>query len=162
MPSEHFERYRKRLEDQLRTDMGLLYEAYLAKLRAFQAVERLRGNAEGLENAGVDPLTLAEFSPYLPPVPTAAVPMAAPAAAPPRSEPLEVAEAVEAALSRLPEEFDRFDVLAALDFEPGRSTLYAVLNTLVLKGVLTIVREAGGKRPALYRKAGTSVQSPGD
>jgi hypothetical protein len=160
MPSDHFERYRKRLEDQLRTDMGLLYEAYLAKLRAFQAVERLRENALGLENAGVDALTLAEFSAYLPPMVTAAAPTAAPPD-PPRSEPYEVAEAVEAALARLPEEFDRFDVLAALDFEPGRSTLYAVLNTLVLKGVLTIVREAGGKRTALYRKAATSVQSAG-
>src|SRR5882724_7914315 len=115
MPREDFERYRQRLEEQLRTDMGLLYEAYLAKLRAYQTVERLRGEADG-ELSPASGLSI-----ELPAVPP-------PQAPPRRSQPYEVIDSIREALPRLPEVFDRFDVLAALDFEPRRSTLSVALG----------------------------------
>ena len=43
MPTPAYERYRELLEEQLRVDVELLYEGYRAKLRAFEAVERARG-----------------------------------------------------------------------------------------------------------------------
>jgi hypothetical protein len=147
MPRDNFERYRKRLEDQLRTDMGLLYEAYLAKLRAYQAVERLRGDIE------VELLPAADFALQLPAAAVAASP-AAPSPVEParRSRSYEVIDAVEAVLDRLPEEFDRFDVLGLLDFEPRRSTLLEALHALTRNGVLTVVRDAAGRQPILFRK----------
>jgi hypothetical protein len=147
MPRDNFERYRKRLEDQLRTDMGLLYEAYLAKLRAYQAVERLRGEVE------VDLLPAADFVLHLPAATSATGPAASfPGEPPRRSRSYEVIDAVETVLDRLPEEFDRFDVLALLDFEPRRSTLLEALHTLARRGVLAITREAAGRQPLLFRK----------
>ncbi|HZF11719.1 MAG TPA: hypothetical protein VFE33_23275 [Thermoanaerobaculia bacterium] len=123
MPREDFERYRQRLEEQLRTDMGLLYEAYLAKLRAYQTVERLRGEADG-ELSPASGLSI-----ELPAVPPNPKPAAPPPQAPPRrSQPYEVIDSIREALPRLPEVFDRFDVLAALDFEPRRSTLSVALG----------------------------------
>jgi hypothetical protein len=132
MPREDFERYRQRLEEQLRADMGLLYEAYLAKLRAYQSVERLREDGEFPTAAGL--------SIELPPIPGPDVPPAAlrPAAPPRRSRSYEVVEAVQDALPRLPEVFDRFDVLAAFDFEPRRSTLLQALQNLRQEGVLSL------------------------
>jgi hypothetical protein len=136
--------------------MGLLYEAYLAKLRAYQAVERLREEVD-FENPPAPGLSF-----QLPPVPAPDAPAAAPAAeAPRRSKAYEVIDAVQAALDRLPEVFDRFDVLDALDFEPRRSTLLTVLQELRQQGVLQIVRDGGGKRTTLYRKAAASAPSQG-
>jgi hypothetical protein len=156
MPRDNFERYRKRLEDQLRTDMGLLYEAYLAKLRAYQAVERLRGDIE------VDFLPAADFALQLPAAAAVAGPVApSPGESPRRSRSYEVIDAVEAVLERLPEDFDRFDVLALLDFEPRRSTLLEALHALTRNGVLTIVREAAGRQPMLFRKVAAG-SSPAD
>jgi hypothetical protein len=154
MPREDFERYRQRLEEQLRSDMGLLYEAYLAKLRAYQAVERLRGEVD-LE----DPPAVGLPFP-LPPSPGPDAPAAAPApGVPRRSKAYEVIDAIVAILDRLPEVFDRFDVLAALDFEPRRSTLLAVLQELRQQGVLEIVREGAGKRTTLFRKVAARAPS---
>lgn len=147
MPREDFERYRQRLEEQLRADMGLLYEAYLAKLRAYQTVERLRGEADG----ELSPATGLSIDFPAVPIPDAP-PTAPPPKAPPRrSQPYEVIDSIREALPRLPEVFDRFDVLAALDFEPRRSTLLKTLQDLRQEGVLEVVREAAGKRPALWR-----------
>jgi hypothetical protein len=162
MPTDNYERYRKRVEDQLRTDMGLLYEAHLAKLRAFQTVERLRGNGGNVDNIEVDSRLESEISAYLQPVAAPASPVVpSPAGTPRRSGWFEVIEAVEAALAGLPEEFDRFDVAAALDFEPRRSTLLEALQTLTRTGVLTIAREAAGKRPTVFRKADVEIQPAG-
>jgi len=147
MPREDFERYRQRLEEQLRADMGLLYEAYLAKLRAYQSVERLRGEADG-EFPPATGLSIDFPAVSVPDAPPVAPPPKAP---PRRSEPYEVIDSIREALPRLPEVFDRFDVLAALDFEPRRSTLLQALHDLRRDGVLEVVRDAGGKRPTLWR-----------
>jgi hypothetical protein len=43
MAAADFERYRQSLEDQLRADVEMLYQAYLAKLRAYETVSRAGG-----------------------------------------------------------------------------------------------------------------------
>jgi hypothetical protein len=66
-------------------------------------------------------------------------------------------DAVNAALARLPEVFDKYDLLAVLDFAPRPATLHRALNTLREDGVLAVEREGAGKRPIRYRKVGTDA-----
>ncbi|HZF07928.1 MAG TPA: hypothetical protein VFE33_03970 [Thermoanaerobaculia bacterium] len=143
MLQDDYERYRKRLEEQLHADIGLLYDAFHAKLRAYQAMVRSRSG-----ELAVEPLPPSES-----PVPAPA-PAVTPAlqASRPRSEPVSVIDALREVLPQLPENFDKLDVLPLLGFEPRRSTFYEALNRLTLEGVIDIVRYAGGKRPAQYRK----------
>jgi len=146
MPQDDYERYRKRLEAQLHSDIGLLYDAFHAKLRAYQTVLFSR---KGELDLDLDP---APSPPQLSPAPAPA-PVAAPPAPQPRSEPDSVIDALREALPRLPEEFDKFDVLQTLAFEPRRSTFYEALKQLQREGAIELVCGAGGTRAAVYRKA---------
>jgi hypothetical protein len=143
MPQDDYERYRKRLEEQLHSDIGLLYDAFHAKLRAYETVLRSRRGDLDLD-PGLSP-------PDLSPAPVPA-PVPAPPTPQPRNEPDSVIDALREALPRLPEEFDKFDLLQALDFEPRRSTFYEALKQLQREGAIDLVRGAGGKRAAVYRK----------
>jgi hypothetical protein len=151
MPQDDYERYRKRLEEQLHSDIGMLYEAFRAKLRAYETIARSRRGEIDLDSHPA-----AEGALPVAPAPTPAPSTAArpeDAAAPERREPFAVLDAIRAALATLPEEFDKFDLLEALDFAPRRSTLHEAQKTLEKEGVLAIAREPGGKRPTLYRRA---------
>jgi len=143
MPQDDYERYRKRLEEQLHADIGLLYDAFHAKLRAYQTMVRSRSG-----DLAVEALPPSE-SPVPAPAPAAAPAPQAPHA---RSEPASVIDALRDVLPQLPETFDKFDVLPLLGFEPRRSTFYEALHLLQREGLIDIVRYAGGKRPAQYRK----------
>jgi hypothetical protein len=155
MPTGEYERYRQQLDAQLRADVELVYEAYRAKLRAYETVARARGE-------DFTPLPEAELPPGLRPAPTPApappVPMTAPALAPgsrsPKSRDHQVEASVLAAIETLPARFDKFDLVKALGFEPRRSTLHRVLRLLVREGVLHVETEAAGRYPTVYRKAG--------
>lgn len=143
MPQDDFERYRKRLEAQLHADIGLLYDAFHAKLRAYETVLRARRGEIDLDPAPGPPQ----------PSPADPAPAAASQAPEPRSESdYSVIDTLRVVLPRLPEEFDKYDILPALGFEPRRSTFYAALSQLVNEGKIERVREAGGKRAAVYRK----------
>ena len=151
MPQDDYERYRKRLEEQLHSDIGMLYEAFSAKLRAYQTVARSRRGEIDLDSAQAAP-----GPPRLPPV-FSPSPVAAPApttaVVPARLESLSLIDAIREVLAQLPEEFDKLDVVKALDFEPRRSTLYLALSTLAKEGVLAIARDPSGQQPTLYRRA---------
>jgi len=151
MPTGEYERYRQQLDAQLRADVELVYEAYRAKLRAYETVARARGE-------DFVPLPEAELPPGMRPAPAPAppVPMTAPAPAPgrkPKSRDYQVEDSVLAAIETLPERFDKFDLVKALDFEPGRSTLHRVLRALVQQGGLQVEMAAAGRYPTVYRKA---------
>jgi hypothetical protein len=60
--------------------------------------------------------------------------------------------AVEAALARVPEEFDRGDLLAALGASPDRGSLYRLLEDLRLEGAIERLRSGSGQSPSRYRK----------
>jgi hypothetical protein len=172
MPPGDYERYRKRLEQQLRADVGLLVEAYRAKLRAYETVARTRGE---LEVAG--PWPEVEVSNLLPaagsgpaeppglalapaPAPGEGGPITAPAAAAPaprpepkkRRSPFELSDAVEAALVQVGEEFDRRELCRALGFEPSRATLYRILQELEHEGRIAVVEHGTGTIGNRYRK----------
>ena len=116
MTSRDHERFRRQLEEQLRADAQLLYAAYCAKLRAYEALHRLQG---GLGDLDPRLLLPADLPLSLPPATPdgsapAAAPVSPPAPAPQRrSRANGLFEAVLAALDRLPALFSRKDVWAA-------------------------------------------------
>jgi hypothetical protein len=151
MPRDDYERYRQRLEEQLHADIGMLYEAFRAKLSAYETVLRARRGELDLDSPEAAEVPLAPSPVSLPP------PVAAPrptvAAMPTRLESMALLDAVREVLPQLPEVFDKRDVLQALGFTPSRSTLYLALRTLAEKGVYAIARDPGGSQPTRYRKA---------
>jgi len=128
MSTADYERYRQDLEDQLRADVEMLYQAYLAKLRAYETVSRAGGPLSA------EALLPPELSRHLPLAPGASAPQARSAAPPPRAKAYEVENAIIAAFKRLPEVFDKFDILQALDFEPRPATLHRVLRMFQNEG----------------------------
>ena len=151
VPPSDYEVYRQRLEEQLRADMELLYEAYRAKLRAYETVVRTRAEI------GAGPWPSPDLSLSLPPAPGPQETPPPPAAqAVPRKRPrkkaFSVIEAVEGVLGQMDEVFDRNDLIRALGFEPNRATLHRVLEELMAAGLLTIEELGSGKRPTSYRK----------
>jgi len=152
VPLSDYEIYRQRLEEQLRTDVELLYEAYRAKLRAYETVVRTRAEI------GAGPWPPADLPLSLPPAPglEKASPAApsAPALPPkrPRSKAYSVIEAVEGVLDTLEEVFDRNDLIRALGYEPNRATLHRILTELTDAGFIAIEEHGGGKSPNRYRR----------
>jgi hypothetical protein len=151
MPPDDYERYRQRLEEQLHSDIGMLYEAFRAKLHAYETILRARRGELDLGSPQATDVPLAPPPVSLPP------PVAAPrppvAAVPTRLESMALIDAVQEVLPQLPEVFAKWDVLQALGFTPSRSTLYLALRTLAEKGVLAIARDPGGSQPTWYRRA---------
>ncbi len=158
-PKDH-ERYRRQLELQLRTDMELLYAAYQTKLRAYEIVHQFPGDlAIGLRPL---PELLQLSAPALPAAPTGPA-AAPPAPAPPSRSPAnELRQSILAALPRLPEVFDRKDVIAALEREPPRATLHRVLQELAEDGRLAVESYGEGTQATLYRKLAVDVPETSD
>ena len=160
MPPSDYEIYRQRLEEQLRADVELLYEAYRAKLRAYETVLRTRAEI------GAGPWPPAELTLSLPAAPgPQATPPPADAPAPPpkpsRSRAYRVLDAVEDALEKMEEVFDRHDLVREIGFEPKRATLLRVLDELKKAGVLAVAEEAVGKQPTRYRKVAPAAPPAG-
>jgi hypothetical protein len=165
VPPGDYERYRKRLEQQLRADVGLLFEAYRAKLRAYETVARTRGELDGsgpwpeLEISNLLPAAGSGSgeAPRLAPAPVPAAGESAAAPAPPperkkRRSPFEIHDAVDAALLQVEEVFDRRELCRALGFEPSRATLYRILKELQQEGRIAIVEHGSGTLRNRYRK----------
>jgi hypothetical protein len=152
VPRSDYERFRKRLEEQLRADVELLYEGYRAKLRAYEMVARLRGDFDGEFGP---PLELARS---LSPVPGPAQLPAAPAASPPAPAPPRRGKAYELfntifdLLATLPEVFDKSDLVRALGYEPRRTTLHNTLELLLEDGLIEVAQHGTGKRLTRYRR----------
>jgi len=151
MPQDDYERYRKRLETQFHADIGMLYDAFHAKLRAYQTMVRSRSGDLDLD-----------LAPQPPAGPS--VPAPAPAAPVPPESPSEIwtqptVAAMEEILPRLPEEFDKQDVIRALGYAPRRSTLYGALQELRWKKLIEVVRERSGKRGSRYRKVAAASRT---
>jgi len=165
MPPTDYDRFRQRLEQQLRADVELIFEAYQTKLRAFETVARARGELE--EGASQPPLARPARLLELGPAPSApevaqpaegqAAPPAPPDAAPapakrPRSYAYEVYDAVEKALAQVGDVFDRHDLCRVLGYVPSRATLHRVLAELEDAGAIAVQEIGIGSRAARYRK----------
>jgi len=148
MTEDEFEKLRARLEEQLRLDVEMLYEAHRVKLRAFETIRRARAELEGSE---MPPIAGAERRPPL--SPAAAQP--SPASAPPaktRGEPGTVLSGIEAALPELPAEFDKYDLERALGHKPSKATLARALDALRKERIIAISQKGTGRSPARFRK----------
>lgn len=172
--------YRQRLDDQLRADIEMVYNAYLAKVRAYETL----ATAQGAIEAGRTPLALGAALPASeltltlpaasramlaatgsavlePPALPAALPQPAPRPKPPRVGDYEVYDAVLAALGQLGEVFDKNDLIRLLSCKPHRGTLYRVLEDLVYKEGRLILEERGsGTVPNRYRQVKTAMTEP--
>jgi hypothetical protein len=146
MAAADFERYRQGLETQLRADVEMLYQAYLAKLRAYETVSRAGGPLS------VETLLPPEMALHLPPAPAAAPPPVPQPQAPPRAKAYELEDALIAAWDQLPEVFDKFDVLRVLEFKPRPATLHRALRRFLNEEVLEFASRGSGRYPTRYRK----------
>jgi hypothetical protein len=144
MTRDEYERHKRRLEEELRAGVELLEAAYRYQLRALELVWA----ATDGDGAAIPPPVV---------LPATLEPGAPPPAAPPRPgrrRAGELLEAVRAALAQVPEAFDRNDVCEALGYDPGRGSLYRVLQDLEEEGALIVQSLGGGKVPTTYKKAG--------
>jgi hypothetical protein len=153
MASER-ERYRRELERQLRADVEMLVAAYRAKLRAYDLLAQLRGEAG--EDGSWPPLDVS-FGP-LPeaapgPFPPAAQPASAAAAQRrKRYKPSEVQNAAYAAFRKVGDLFVTDDLIQAMGFTPHRATLNRILLDLQHDGYIDIARRGTGQQATRYRK----------
>ncbi len=63
-----------------------------------------------------------------------------------------VQEEVEKALPRLPDVFDKFDIVRTFGWKPHRATLHRALATLQQENKITVESHSRGRHPTRYRK----------
>jgi hypothetical protein len=154
MTQDEFEKLRERLEEQLRMDVEMLYEAHRVKLRAFETIRRAHAELRGEEMPGEvrgagrrrTVLTLPSA------VPSAPNPQAALPPERTRSKAWTVILGIEEALDQVAEEFDKHDLVRVLGYEPSRATLFRALETLRQEGIVAIVQQGTGRTPSRFRK----------
>jgi len=152
MEHERFDVLRLRLEEQLRADVELLYEAHRIKMRAFETVWRAQAELDAaLQSPPPPPAGSGKRQEAITLLPSRTPP---PTASPEEDgrEILPVPDAVIAAFHQLPEVFDKHDVHRVLGFEPSRSTLFRVLKDLIQEGSLRVESTGTGRRTSRFRK----------
>lgn len=152
MTPVELEALRLRLEEQLRADVELLYEAHRVKLRAFETVLRAQSDVGSTVEAEV----------IRPPraLEAAVEPAREPARQAPRRKAWSVLDAVEEALEQVPELFDKNDLHRVIGQVPSRATLARALEMLIRDGRIRVEQEGTGRQPALYRKLPGDAAAP--
>jgi hypothetical protein len=165
MRHEEYERRRHALEAQLREDVELLRAGYQAKLRALEMLWLAPPGEVLLPAVAVsetpqmsETLASSETPPETTPPQSETVTLPEP---PKETRRGRVREEIEGAFAKLPEEFDRGDVIRLLGYEPPRATLFRVLEQLVDDQWISVAWYSGGRSPTRYAKqpapAGESV-----
>jgi len=149
MDQAEYERRKRELDQQEAAAVELLHTAFGTQRYALDLVWMASP-----ENRGRAVLPYEPFPALAPPSPAPAPPPKTPAAPQPRRRwrPGELRAAVEAALEKVPQEFDRNHLVAALGADPERGSLYRVVEDLRLEGVLAILNNGRGRTASLYRK----------
>ncbi len=150
MTRDEYELRRQRLDEQLRAGIELLQTAHRQQVRALDLVWATTAE-EDFAIPQVEPRPAA--SPTVSPQPQ---PPAQPSR--PRQQAGQLSNDVQAALSRLPEVFDRNHVVAELGYEPDRGSLFRTLRELIWNGVLSLETYGRGRLPSRYRK-GSAVST---
>lgn len=151
MDEREYERRKLELERQLEAGIELLRAGHRTQRTALDLV--WAASPQNPRRGGL---------PYEVPLAQVVAPLpAAPVAdtTPPRVEarkrrwrPGELRDAVLAVLPRIPEEFDRDDMLQALGAAPDRGSLYRILQDLRLEGEIEEIQLGRGQSPARYRR----------
>src|SRR5262245_52809370 len=147
MHLSEFERRKRSLDEQLAAGTELLQAAHRAQVRALQLIWMTSPENRG----SLPPELLAMGAEAVVASPPPAEPEAP---APPKRRKWKVGEligAVQDAFDRLPETFDRIDIVAALGETPERSSLHRVLEDLLRGGALEIVQRGHGRVPTRFR-----------
>jgi hypothetical protein len=144
MTSNEFEERKRQLEEHHRAGIELLEAAHRRQVRALEIVYL---------TAASDEVQIP--SPEAPAAEAPSTVTPATAVTPPafsRRGPGELREEIRAALSRIPQVFDRHDICRALGQEPDRSSLFRALRELVEEGVLAVEEVGRGKVAGTYRQ----------
>jgi leucyl aminopeptidase (aminopeptidase T) len=149
MRDDEYRKLRRALEEQREADLELIRAGYRAKLHALDML------SESPPASGARAL----------PAPLETQPRAetrkqAEARSPAATESVtyktilvnSVQEEVEKALPRLPDVFDKLDIVRTLGWEPHRATLHRALATLQDENKIAIQSRSRGRHPARYRK----------
>lgn len=150
MTREEYEQRKRRLEEQFRAGVELLEIGYREQMRALELVWGARSGEGSAEEAAPSPAVREEATPRQLAVPPKR-----------RRGAGELREDVLAALSSLPEVFDRNQVCDALGYQPDRSSLFRVLQQLTFEDVLSLAKFGGGRVTTKYRKTGAASSPDG-
>ncbi|HYO12523.1 MAG TPA: hypothetical protein VE685_04930 [Thermoanaerobaculia bacterium] len=169
MKRSEYEQRRRALEAQLAADIELVRAAHETRVRALESLwlaspeEEAASPAEG-SVAAFEPPPDEEEAPETVPIGTqtgngtrTGTQTPPKQAAPVRKGYGEVSDDLEAALTRMPEVFDKAALVRELGYEPARSTLYRALDGLQQKKKIVIDSYSGGRTRTTYRK----VRNPG-
>jgi hypothetical protein len=147
MTSNEFEERKRQLEEHHRAGIELLEAAHRRQVRALEIVYL---TAASDEVQIPSPEAPAAEAPSTVTTVTTATTVTPPAFS--RRGPGELREEIRAALSRIPQVFDRHDICRALGEEPDRSSLFRALRELVAEGVLAVEEVGRGKVAGTYRQ----------
>jgi hypothetical protein len=152
MDERDYERRKQVLDEQLEEGIELLRSSHRAQRNALDLVwmaspQNRKGVVLPFElpagpRAAAEPVAAAPPSPPVSPIPIAKK----------RWRPGELREAIEAALEKVPREFTRTDLIAALGSEPDRGSLYRIVEELRQDGALELLEGGRGQYPSRYRK----------
>ncbi len=163
MDEREYERRRKELDGQEEAAVELIRSAFRAQRNALDLVwmaspeNRSRGGLPLLPPPAPEPPR-----PSVPPeLPVPVLPPSPPAVPVKRRwRPGELRTAVQEALTKVPEEFDRGDLVAALGVEPERGSLYRVVEDFVRAGWLERALSGTGRTGTRYRKLDGRREGP--
>jgi hypothetical protein len=149
MRDDEYRKLRRALEEQREADLELIRAGYRAKLHALDMLWE-RPPIPGERGLPAPPETQPKTETQKP----------AEAPGPAAEEPViyksvlinSVQEEVEKALPRLPDIFDKLDIVRTLGWEPHRATLHRALTTLRAEKKIATHSSRRGRHPARYRK----------
>lgn len=143
MTRKEYEERRRAFEEQYRAEAALLKAAHEVRLRS---LDRLWQEALGPEQSAARP--------------DAPRPVVQPRQAPRQIRPpYSVLDDLETALPRLPEIFDRKDIVRSLGYEPARTTLFRALEELRKQGTIEFETYSQGGATTRYRKLPNALQA---
>jgi hypothetical protein len=149
MTREEYEERRRAFEEVLQADIALVHAAHEARIRSLERLWQAKVEGDGDAALPAASPTAGD--------PSAAVPKTAARPPDPPPKPArprgEVLDDLTAALPRLPEVFDKYDVANALGYQPARATLFRALERLRDQGVVAIESYSDGGVVTVYRKA---------
>jgi leucyl aminopeptidase (aminopeptidase T) len=152
MRDDEYRKLRRALEEQREADLELIRAGYRAKLHALDMLwERPPVPDERALPAAPETQPRAETR-----KPDETRGPAAPESATRTIVINSVQEEIEKILPRLPEIFDKRDIVRTLGWEPHRATLHRALETLQTEKKIAVQTRSRGRHPAQYRKLGSS------
>lgn len=134
MNTEEYERRKRLLDEQLRADLELIRAGHEARLRALDALR---------DGSRVE--TLASSETQTSETQTGAAPTGSAAWHSSVHDILDI-------FPRLPEVFDKADIVRILGYVPHRATLNRAWDHLLQEGKIVMAQHSNGRRPTVYRK----------